>query len=270
MKPRNWFCLLFTLALASAGGWSARAQGQLLSLDLPPKYAAPTAEFFLAAISGDLAALKQGLEEGVSVDATLPLPAPAALAVAVSPRSFAGKLLTDPGATALMFAAAAGRVEILDFLLDAKANVHAGTRSGTRALDIAAMRNDIPAMQTLLGVTPDSDAKRLSIVVDLASQRAVLSRDGTAVLTTRVSSGKSSKPTPRGTYVVTQKYTNWRSTLYNNASMPFFMRLSCSPVGLHQGVVPDYPASHGCVRLPESMARKFYAMVPRGTVVEIR
>ena len=52
--------------------------------------------------------------------------------------------------------------------------------------------------------------------------------------------------------------------------MPFFLRLSCSPVGLHAGVVPDYPASHGCVRLPAEVARKFYEIVPRGTLVEIR
>jgi lipoprotein-anchoring transpeptidase ErfK/SrfK len=95
-------------------------------------------------------------------------------------------------------------------------------------------------------------------------------RDGATVLTTKVSSGRKEKPTPRGKYVVTQKYTEWRSTLYHNASMPFFMRLSCSPVGLHAGVIPDYPASHGCVRLPPNIAKQLYAMVPRGTVVEIR
>ena len=106
--------------------------------------------------------------------------------------------------------------------------------------------------------------------MDLATQKATLSRDGIPEITTKVSSGKKEKPTPQGTYVVTQKYTTWRSTLYHNAPMNFFLRLSCSPVGLHQGVVPGYPASHGCVRLPEAVAKKFYEIVPRGTLVVIR
>ena len=86
---------------------------------------------------------------------------------------------------------------------------------------------------------------------------------------TKVSSGKREKPTPPGKYVVTQKYPDWRSTLYHNASMPFFLRLSCSPVGLHAGVIPGYPASHGCVRLPREVAQKLFTMIPKGTVVEI-
>ena len=85
-----------------------------------------------------------------------------------------------------------------------------------------------------------------------------------------MSSGKKEKPTPPGKYVVTQKYTDWRSSLYHNAKMPYFLRLSCSPVGLHAGVVENHPASHGCVRLPAEIARKFYEIVPRGTLVTIQ
>ena len=58
--------------------------------------------------------------------------------------------------------------------------------------------------------------------------------------------------------------------MYHNASMPFFLRLSCSTVGLHAGVLPGYPASHGCVRLPSEVAKKLFQIIPRGTTVVIR
>ena len=31
--------------------------------------------------------------------------------------------------------------------------------------------------------------------------------------------------------------------------MPYFMRLSCGDFGMHEGDLPGYPASHGCIRL---------------------
>ena len=90
------------------------------------------------------------------------------------------------------------------------------------------------------------------------------------MLSTEISSGKPDMPTPPGTYVVTQKYKDWHSTLYNNASMPHFLRLSCGAVGLHAGHLPGRPASHGCICLPPAMAKRFYDLVPTGTVVTIR
>ena len=238
--------------------------------DTIPHYAAPTTEFFAAAVHGDVHGLEQAMAEGVSPDATVPLPLTPEMAELFTPRSRGGRLLNDPGATALMLAVAAGQADTMKFLLDAKANREARTRSGMRPLDIAAERQDITAMQTILGVTPDSEAAKLSIVVDLSSQEAKLLRDGQTVMVTKVSSGKKEKPTPPGRYVVTQKYTDWRSTLYHNASMPFFLRLSCGAVGLHAGVIPGYPASHGCVRLPKEVAQKFYQIVPKGTLVTIQ
>jgi lipoprotein-anchoring transpeptidase ErfK/SrfK len=51
--------------------------------------------------------------------------------------------------------------------------------------------------------------------------------------------------------------------------MPYFMRLSCRDFGLHAGVLPSYPASHGCIRLPEAKAAAFFAKVDVATLVEI-
>ena len=239
-------------------------------IDPIPHYATPTPEFFAAAVHGELRGLELAMAEGISPDATVPVPLPPEMAALFNPRSRGGLLMNDPGATALMLATAAGQEDAMRFLLDAKANREARTRSGMRPLDIAAEKQDIAAMQMILGVTPDSEAAKLSIVVDLTSQEAKLLRDGQTVMVTKVSSGKREKPTPPGRYVVTQKYTDWRSTLYHNASMPFFLRLSCGSVGLHAGVIPGYPASHGCVRLPKEVAQKFYQIVPKGTLVTIQ
>lgn len=263
--------LLALLALLCLLGIPAvRSEVVVCDQAQPPRFAGPTPEFFAAAVTGNLAQLQQSLAEGISVDAVVPVPLPPEMATLFTPRSRGGLLLNDPGATALMLATAAGRADAVAALIAAKANREARTRSGIRPLDIAAERSDIETMQILLGVTPASEAGRLSILVDLASQRATLSRDGQPVMVTKVSSGKKEKPTPPGKYVVTQKYTEWHSSLYHNASMPFFLRLSCSPVGLHAGVVMDHPASHGCVRLPPEVARKFYDIVPKGTLVVIR
>ena len=270
LHSRTTGLLLLAASAAGIGALPVRAEVTVTDLEQPTHYASPTPEFFAAAANGNVPAVKKALEEGVSVDATIPRPVPPDLAGQFNPHTRVSWLLNEPGATALMLAAANGKSDMVAELLADKANREARTRSGLRPLDIAAERNDTAMMQLLLGVTPQSDAARLSIVVDLGTQRATLSRDGQPIMVTKVSSGKKEKPTPPGKYVVTQKYTDWRSTLYHNASMPFFLRLSCSPVGLHAGVIPDYPASHGCVRLPAEIAKKFYEIVPRGTLVEIR
>ncbi len=245
---------------------TAAAPPPSIALPSPP----PPTAFFAAAATGDVEALRRLLAEGVPPDAFVPRPPPPELVALFNPRTRAGRLLTDDGATALMLAVATGKLETAALLIGAKANREAQTLSGLRPLDIAAEHNDIPAMQLLLGVDAASAAAHLSILVDLTAQCATLSRDGETVISTKISTGKKEKPTPPGTYVVTQKYLTWRSTLYHNAPMNFFLRLSCSPVGLHQGVVPNHPASHGCVRLPAAMAKKFYEAVPRGTLVVIR
>ena len=236
----------------------------------PPRYVVPSADYYLAAATGDLAVLQRCLDEGAGVDCPVPQPVPDVLAAAFPPSSRGGLLLRDPGATALMLATAANKMEAMQFLIKAKANTEARTRSDIRPLDIAAERGDTATMQMIIGVTPQSDAARLFVDVDLATQIATITRDGQPIFTTKISSGRPDKPTPPGRYVVTHKYTEWRSTLYHNASMPFFLRLSCTAVGLHAGALPGYPASHGCVRLPADVAKKLFTLVPRGTMVVIR
>ncbi len=56
---------------------------------------------------------------------------------------------------------------------------------------------------------------------------------------------------------------------YVGAPMKWFMRLSDKGVGMHVGILPGYPASHGCVRLPEEIAPLIYQKVKIGTPVVI-
>jgi len=51
--------------------------------------------------------------------------------------------------------------------------------------------------------------------------------------------------------------------------MPYFLRIY-GGVGMHQGYLPGYPASHGCIRMPGSKAKRFFAAVKVGTPVTVR
>ena len=50
--------------------------------------------------------------------------------------------------------------------------------------------------------------------------------------------------------------------------MPNFMRFN-GGVGMHTGFLPGYPASHGCVRMPDHMARVFFENAEIGTPVVV-
>ena len=60
-----------------------------------------------------------------------------------------------------------------------------------------------------------------------------------------------------------------RGTIFRGAAMPYFLRIH-GGVGMHAGYLPGYPASHGCIRLPEKMALQFFQNAAVGTPVEIR
>jgi lipoprotein-anchoring transpeptidase ErfK/SrfK len=51
--------------------------------------------------------------------------------------------------------------------------------------------------------------------------------------------------------------------------MPYFMRFN-NGIGMHAGYLPGYPASHGCVRMPQDLAEAFFRHAPVGTTVEVR
>jgi hypothetical protein len=105
----------------------------------------------------------------------------------------------------------------------------------------------------------------LLIAISLNSQRLTLYANGAAVAHSPVSTGTPSHPTPTGIFSVIQKNRHHRSNLYSNAPMPFMQRITWSGVALHQGVLPGYPASHGCIRLPASFAAYLWGTTRIGT-----
>ncbi|HEY2572455.1 MAG TPA: L,D-transpeptidase, partial [Verrucomicrobiaceae bacterium] len=122
-------------------------------------------------------------------------------------------------------------------------------------------------MRLLLGRDPDTEPK-VVVNVSLSRQQATLQIEGRTALRTTISTGREGFATPPGRYVVTQKYREWHSTIYK-VPMPYFMRLNCGNIGLHSGYVTGSPASHGCIRLPDAAARKFFEIVNRGDEVVI-
>ena len=55
-------------------------------------------------------------------------------------------------------------------------------------------------------------------------------------------------------FSIIQRNRHHRSNIYSGAPMPYMQRLTWSGIALHQGALPGYPASHGCIRLPEQFA----------------
>jgi lipoprotein-anchoring transpeptidase ErfK/SrfK len=143
--------------------------------------------------------------------------------------------------------------------------------------------------QSLLAqATPDN----VHIVVSIPKQRAYLMiGDGP------ISSGKRGHETPRGHFTVMEKDPNHHSSLYGDfvdgrgrvvragvsahidsapsgthfagAAMKWFLRLTGEGVGMHIGILPGYPASHGCVRESPEGAKLFYDHAKVGTPVDV-
>src|SRR5262249_43325102 len=128
------------------------------------------------------------------------------------------------------------------------------------------------------------------IVVDLGKQRAYAYEGDKVVREMGVSSGKRGHGTTPGRFSVTEHDANHRSSTYGKcdnrdvsggaaackkgetyvgASMKWFLRFN-GPEGLHQGVLPGYPASHGCVRLSGGDAKWLFDWAPDGTSVEVK
>ena len=134
-----------------------------------------------------------------------------------------------------------------------------------------------------------------SVEIDLEQQIAYLIYDDEVVLTSPISSGRQGYQTKRGRFKVIQKERNHYSNLYGKivdsrgrtivadadadmrvprgarfvaAPMPYFIRFNGAE-GMHAGYLPGYPASHGCVRLPERNAIAFFNAVEAGTPVTV-
>ena len=141
--------------------------------------------------------------------------------------------------------------------------------------------------------TPDN----VHVVVSLPKQRAYLMIGEQIVADSPISSGKAGHSTPSGNFSVLEKDPDHRSSIYGDfvdgsgrivragisakidsapsgthyvgASMRWFMRLTGEGVGMHVGILPGYPASHGCIRMSSDGAKLFYDTVKVGTPVRV-
>ena len=134
-----------------------------------------------------------------------------------------------------------------------------------------------------------------SVIISLSKQRAYLMVGNEIALDSPISSGRRNGWTPKGKFVILEKDPTHYSSLYGEfvdgcghvvrsgvssrietapsgthfrgAPMKYFMRLTPQGVGIHAGICPGYPASHGCIRMPTGMAEILYQHVTVQTPV---
>src|SRR6202163_239000 len=109
----------------------------------------------------------------------------------------------------------------------------------------------------------------LMAIVSLSNQRVTIYDADGWILRAPVSSGHTGYETPAGIYSVIQKEAEHYSNLYDDASMPFMQRITWSGIALHAGVLPGYPASHGCIRMPYAFAERLFDLTKMGMRVVI-
>jgi len=107
------------------------------------------------------------------------------------------------------------------------------------------------------------------LAINLATQRAILFRNGVPIGASTVSTGRTGRETPTGIFTILQKQVEHYSSKYDNAPMPYMQRLTWQGVALHAGHLPGYPASHGCIRLPAGFAKALYGTTALGMTVVI-
>jgi hypothetical protein len=86
---------------------------------------------------------------------------------------------------------------------------------------------------------------------------------------TPISTGMRGHSTPMGVFSVIQKHKYHHSNIYSGAPMPYMQRITWSGVAMHAGVLPGYPASHGCIRMPMNFAVKMWGWTRMGARVVI-
>ncbi len=82
-----------------------------------------------------------------------------------------------------------------------------------------------------------------------------------------VSTGMPGHSTPMGVFSIIQKHKFHHSNIYSGAPMPYMQRITWSGVAMHAGVLPGYPASHGCIRMPMAFAMKMWNWTKMGARV---
>ena len=107
----------------------------------------------------------------------------------------------------------------------------------------------------------------LIISISIAQQKLRLYDANGLYAESPISTGMPGHPTPMGVFSIIQKQKFHKSNIYSGAPMPFMQRITWSGVAMHAGVLPGYPASHGCIRMPMAFAIKMYGWTRMGARV---
>ena len=109
----------------------------------------------------------------------------------------------------------------------------------------------------------------LQMVISIGQQHVTLYSNGVRVAQSPVSTGTPGHPTPMGVFSVIEKDRWHRSNLYQSAPMFYMQRLTWSGVAMHEGMLPGFAASHGCIRMPTAFASKLWVTTKLGVRVVV-
>lgn len=151
----------------------------------------------------------------------------------------------------------AGLAALVGFTSEAAAQIEGRERQGPNAVRVESAKPEAI-----------SDGP-LTLVVSIRDQKLSVYSGTEQIARVPVSTGQRGYETPTGIFSVIQKARIHYSNLYESAPMPFMQRLTWSGVAMHAGLLPGYPASHGCVRLPQGFASRLFAMTRLGTRVVV-
>ena len=118
-------------------------------------------------------------------------------------------------------------------------------------------------------VTETKPTSPLFAILSLSDQHISVYNSSGLVTRSKVSTGMPGHRTPMGIFTIIGRERYHTSNIYNGAPMPFMQRLTWSGVAMHLGVVPGYPASHGCIRLPSGSAERLWGLTKIGERVVI-
>jgi lipoprotein-anchoring transpeptidase ErfK/SrfK len=124
-------------------------------------------------------------------------------------------------------------------------------------------KNEVPEREAAKPQGP------LIIAISIDKQRLKVYDVNGFYAETPISTGMRGHPTPMGVFSIIQKHKLHHSNIYSGAPMPFMQRITWSGVAMHAGVLPGYPASHGCIRMPMAFAVKMWGWTKMGARVVV-